>query len=385
MINPLKAILKKKESFKIDAHAVGNFRCRYIVTDADEFYKFLTTTAPGQTASYLDIINAVNKYIRYDDINDLRKVRKDKALVRAVVKDFFREYMPEKSNEVDQIVDGTHPAFVDQKGKKHVYIKKVWHGEKSSGVSHVPGQDFLSFTLYLHGDINDYIAAVHEMSHAISADMQDSLSGDKKTKDLLCKSPAYFSKDCVCEIESHITERLFCEYMREKGKFSAQDVKDFEDDTQESLYFHTHLLSEEQAVVAQVPEYITKDTLQNLYNKLQEQNNNHVTSRFKKMCHGFSFYNSKYVFRYFVANIVADQWIKEYRSSSEAQKQAMRATFQDYLDKTTDIDLNDACQMLMGQHFDKIAINYINDLKQNNKEQTTSQDDNLDEEDIFVI
>lgn len=385
------AVLKRKQDFKIDEKMALDFRLRCRVLNADGFLKFLQTTSQQQTVSYLELVNEVSKNLHFEDVPDMRKTPKNKKELKTTVINFFNEYMPKKADEVKQVFGGTHPAFTTPSGKNRVFIKKVFWGTKSSGVNHIPGNEFLNMMLCLNGNLEDYIAAAHEMSHALSASMQNSLISNQFYKDIDDKNEDYFKQDCICEIESHITEKLFCEYMYKKGKFNAEDCKNFNDKACEEQYFHSKLISEEEKIVSQIKYPITAKTLNELYNSLQQQKNYHIVSRFKKMCYGYSDYNSCYVFRYFVAEVVADQWFKKYQSSNDNEKQNMLNNFQDYLDKTTDLELDSACQMLLGQNFDKIAINYVNDLKRKNikakaKQIVEQAEDTLEDgEDVFAI
>ena len=59
----------------------------------------------------------------------------------------------------------------------------------------------------------------------------------------------------------------------------------------------------------------------------------------------------QYLFRYVVGRVVSDQWLKQYDNADENTKQGMLNTFQDYIDKTDTINLDDACEMLMGQNY----------------------------------
>lgn len=361
----LLAILKLKKPFKINYKTTMNLRERCKSFEADKFFKYLSKTNETQKISYLQIINEVNSNIKYTYAADARKVARNKKQTEQYVEGFFAEYMPQKLDEVKQIFNGTHPLFINKKGKKQVSFKKAYRGEKSSGVQHVPGTTNLRFYINLYGDLNDYITTAHEISHALSASMQNlSLNNYDPHAKLTEKS---YEKDCMCEIESHITEKLFVEYMHNKKIFSDQDVKNYNDDVKEDMYFHSRLLSEELKIISVLPPALTIKSLSGYYENLKKSEDARLMRRFKRMCQGYSNYNCYYVYRYFVAKIVADQWYKEYQSSPPQKQQNMLNTFQNYLEKTDQLNIESACQMLMGKNFETIASNYINDLKQDNK------------------
>lgn len=372
MLN-LIAILKDKRGFTITKHTAERLDFRCELFESAKFLNFLQAKTQGQQQSYLNLIDEVYKNLRPTPFLGYSKTKKDIQDIKTNAQGFFESYLPKKAAEVKQILDGTHPLFLDKKGNTWVHITKSYRpGRKdfSSSVSYIPGDNFLRLKVYLIGNFEDYTATAHELSHSLSAIVQSYPKNAKEIEENVDSEldEAFFKKDSAGEIESLICEYLYLEYIQQTKAFSAQDVQTHKLSLDNDLYYYSRLISEEQQVVSKLNFPITQQGLTELYKSYQQQGNKNLVLRLRKMCQsGITEHNSVYVFRYFVGHIVANEWIKQYTSSTQPQKQQMLDIYQDYLDKTDTLEMEDACQMLLGKSFEKIATQYISDLKKQNQ------------------
>ncbi|MBQ7602683.1 MAG: hypothetical protein IJU58_00850 [Clostridia bacterium] len=372
MLN-LIAVLKNKSGFKITKHAAKKLDFRCELFESAKFLNFLQTKQHGQQ-SYLDAINEVYKNLRPITFYEQRQTKKDIQDIKTSVKGFFETYLPKKANEANQILDGTHPLFLDKKGKTKVHITKSyrpWRKDLSSSVAYIPGDSFLRLNIYLLGSFEDYTTTAHELAHSLSAIVQSYPKNAKNIEENIDKDldEEFFKTDSAGEIESLICEYLYLDYVQQTKQFSAKDVQEHKLSLDDSLYHYAKLISEEQQIVSKLDFPITQQGLTNLYNFYKQQGNQKLVYRIRKMCQGgITEHNSVYIFRYFVGHIVASEWIKQYSNSTQVQKQKMLDVYQDYLGKTDTLEMEDACQMLLGKSFEKIATQYISDLKKQNQE-----------------
>lgn len=167
-----------------------------------------------------------------------------------------------------------------------------------------------------------------------------------------------FEKDCVCEIESHIIERLFNRFLIKKGLYTNEDLENYEKGQQASLFSEINLIREERDIIKNLPCPVSYESLDKLVKGLQKNNQSRLIDRVKKIhdedkC-------SSYMFRYVVGRIVADQWIRGFENATNHQTRVeMLNKFQAYLDKTHKLDLDSACEDLLGQNFACVIEDYI--------------------------
>ncbi len=312
--------------------------------DAHGFLKFLMQKNE-YNESILYLLSDVEKVLNthpYQEIN----VPYDEKQFNGLITEFFEEYFPSKSAEVAQILDGTHPYFIDEKGKSHINFLPAERG-KSSSVGHSNRNSYLEFNVYKNNSISDLIATVHEISHALSGHHKRIVEsirkgGSQKELDALTKDKG-FARDCIGEIESNIVERLFIKFLYDKGILHAGDVANLENQQRLSLASEINLIREESEILKKLPCPVTQKSLEKLVDGLAKAGNSRLLERVGKMHDDEK--NSAFMFRYVVGRIVATEWITEFLKSES--KDNMLKKFCTYWDNTDKADLEVACSHLL--------------------------------------
>lgn len=356
-----------KNNSRIDENEIqrmlNNFVGRYTRKDMRGFRKFMSDdglNAPSYYEMLEDLRNALrptpctdhSRFINFT-FDDLKKS----------MHAFYSKFLPRKVAETDSILNGTNPYFLDKDGNSHVYFHNVKPGDaNSSSVGHRGKNDFLEFNMFLHGSLDDLVTTAHELSHAVSAHHKkcvDAIRTGESDQEIekLAKRPT--SLDCTGEIESYIVEGLFVRYLVEKGLATPADVEDYKNQQTQSLISDYGTIMEEREILSQLPDDFDDWHVLELIGKYDADQNNHMLKRITTMATDRK--EGPRQFRYVVGRIVADQWLKRYDDADEKTKGDMLDNFQDYLDSTDTLKVDDACEMLLGQNFYSTAEDYIND------------------------
>lgn len=363
----------ESEKLNITEKYVQEFNERCANFHAPEFLRFITET-DGNNVSYLDLIVQLENVIKLCPYKQEKKINLSTEEMTAIIEEFYSKYFPKKAQEVKQILNGTHPYFIDENGNSTVHFEKAKPDEKrSSNVGHSENNPYLNFNVYLKDTIEDLRTTAHELSHAISAHemkIVDAIKekAPKKVFDRLTKDKS-FSSDCICEIESNIIEKLFNKFLLSKGIMNEEDIKVYENSEKISLVSEISLIREERDILKRLTFPITQESLTALVEKLYKDKNFRLIDRIKKM-HDTS-RNSEHMFRYVVGRVVADVWFKKYREcKTNKERRGMLESFQKYLNKTHKLNLESACEELLGLDFTSIVEDYclgkISDIKTQN-------------------
>lgn len=363
----------ESEKLKITEKYVQEFNEKCDNFHAPEFLRFLTET-DGNNVSYLDLIIQLENVIKLSPYKQEKKINLSTEQMTAIIEEFYSKYFFKKAEEVKQILNGTHPYFIDENGNSTVHFEKAKPDEKrSSNVGHSGNNPYLNFNVYLKDTIEDLRTTAHELSHAISAHemkIVDAIKekAPKKMFDRLTKDKS-FSQDSICEIESHIVEKLFNKFLLSKGKMNEEDIKVYENSEKISLVSEISLIREERDILKRLTFPVTQESLTALVEKLYKDKNFRLIDRIKKM-HDTS-RNSEHMFRYVVGRVVADVWFKKYREcKTNKERKEMLESFQKYLNKTHKLNLESACEELLGLDFTSIVEDYclgkISDIKTKN-------------------
>lgn len=340
---------------------------------AHDYLHFLTET-DGNNVSYLDLIVQLEEVIKVKPYQQEKKINLSVEEMTKIIEEFYSKYFPKKADMIQQILNRTNPYFIDQDGNSTVNFEKISSDENhTSSVGHSGNNPYLSFNVYLEDSIEDLRTTAHELSHAISSHemkIVDAIKekASKKVFDRLTKDKS-FESDCICEIESHIVEKLFNQFLLSKGILSEEDIKIYENNQKISLISELNLIREELDIIRQLPCPITKESLSALVEKLYKDKNFRLIDRIKKM-HNIS-RNSQHMFRYIVGRVVAEVWFKTFKEcKTNKERREMLKIFQNYLNKTHELDLESACEELLGLDFTSIVEDYclgkISDIKTQN-------------------
>ena len=312
----------------------------------------------------VDLIEEINKNSNYQKIETKNHLKIDETQTKSYVQKFFETYMPEKSAEVIKILNQTHPLFLDDKGNSHIKFLK---SEKNLGsaVSHKGNNNFLEFQVSLNGTGHDMITTAHEIAHALSAHHQNKVKKIRQNEQLdLFYGEKRFDHDCIGEIESLITERLFVEFLKEENIFSKKELKNYQIEEENSLLAETNQIMEEFDILTNLSCPITVQSLKSLMSSLENNHNKILENRIKTM-HDDS-RHGVYMFRYVVGRVVADTFMKEFKKASKNEKQKMLENFQTYLDNTETLTLDEACKYLLNKDFAYVCKSYIKQQKKEN-------------------
>lgn len=358
---------------KITKKYANEFDKKCAKVDAHRFLRFLTET-DAENVSLFDLIVQIGNVIQWKPLKQDRGISLSEQIISNYNKEFFSKYMPQKAKEVEAILNKTHQYFIDKDGVSHVkFIQEKQGDDHSSYVGHSDRNSFLEFRVCFHNSINDLRTTAHELSHAISSHNKHliELIRSKATKEEFHKyTNKGFCKDCICEIESYITERLFNRFLVKKGIFTSEDLENYENEQEVSLLNEINLIIEERDVLKELPCPVSLESLSRLVENLQNHNNDRLIQRIEKMHNDDKC--SPYMFRYVVGRIVAEQWIKNFdRARTKQAKLKMLNYFQDYLDQTYKLDLDSACIKLLKKNFicvvEDFVLDKINERKDEDK------------------
>jgi len=371
-----------KNNSRVDENEIqrmlNSFVGRYTEKRMRGFRKFMSDEGTS-SITYYEMLNDLEHTLRPASLKRVRDVNFTFDDLKKCMHAFYGKYLPRKVDETDSILNSTNPYFIDNDGKSHVYFQNVPKGDKrSSSVGHRGDDNFLEFNVYLHGSLDDLGITAHELSHAISGHHKkliDAIRNGESDEavERLAQRPTQF--DCTGEIESYVVEGLFLRYLIDKGMATPADVENYKNLQTESLISDCRTIKEEREILNQLPQDFEEWNVLDLIGKYDAEQNNHMLRRMAAMATDHK--DGPKQFRYIVGRIVADQWLKRYDAAEDESKLSMLDNFQDYLDQTDTLKLDEACEMLVGQNFYSTAEDYIND-KVNEK-----KDDIIKEREFF--
>lgn len=320
------------------------------------FFNFLQNNS--QILAYLSEIgrNIITPQTKPDRVMPL-----DEKTIKNVVQEFYETYLPQKANEVQKILNGTHPLFIDEKGNANIDFTTDTSNQSFSYVK-ISGKN-LELNVFIKGLASDLRITAHEIAHALSSHHQyltNLLQSNASAQEIdeYKRFRGDFQRDCIGEIESHIVERLFNDFSVKKGIYSQNDIDNYEQQEQNKLLGYTNLIREEFDIIKQLPCPVTYENLVKLVQKLQKDGQERLLERIKIMHDNQGEYSAN-AFRYVVGKIVAKIWMQKFTSLKNSDKKAeMLNNFQSYLDKTHLLSLDSACKELLGQDYIEIIKNF---------------------------
>lgn len=289
-----------------------------------------------------------------------------------IVKDFYKKLSPTLSQKVESIFDKNNPDYkvniiTDPSDKRH----------GKSRVGHSGNNTYLDVQIGLDGTVEGLRVAAHETSHALSAHQTKKVEvvkeqDEHKLMDFI-RSLGEYPRDCIGEIESHIIEYLFMEYLVDKGLISTDDFKNFETGRHNSFLHNIDLIREEYLILSNVSCPITNDSFEKFVKGMntpliKTNKFKSLMNRSKLMAERCPEYNtqddySQYRYRYVVGEIVSSLWYENYCQSSKEEKQEMIDKFVDYLSHTDTLELNGACNQLLGLKIGETFASYVSHIQ----------------------
>ncbi len=308
------------------------------------------------------------------ETEDFKKIDREKSLKLSqdeqlqVVKDFYKQLTPELSEKVNSILEKTNPDY-----KVNIITDPLDKRRGKSCVGHSGNNTHLDVQIGLDGTVEGLRVAAHEMSHAMSGHQTRKVEivkeqDENKFMDFI-RSLGEYPRDCIGEIESHIIEYLFMEYLVDKEIILNDDFKNFEAIRHNSLLNNIDLIREEYDILSHVSCPITVDSFEHFVKKINTpiiKTNRYksLMTRSKLMAERCPEDNtqddySQYRYRYVIGEIVSTLWYENYCQSSKEEKQEMINNFVEYLSQTDTLELDGACDKLIGLKIGEIFANYI--------------------------
>lgn len=296
------------------------------------------------------------------------KLSQDKLL--QIVKDFYKTLSPTLFQKVDSILDKNNPnpdykvEIIEDKSDPRFGKSRVGHSNRNT---------YLDVNIGLDNSVEGLRITAHELAHAMSAHHTKKVELSKQKdenqfKDLISCLGSY-GVDSIGEIESHIIEYLFMEYLVDRGIISSDDFKNFEAKRHNSLLNNLDLIREEYYILSHLSCPITADSFEHFVKKI---NTPFVkTDRYKSLMNRSKFmaerkkedntldHYSQYRFRYVIGEIISSLWFEQYTQANEQQKKKMIETFENFLSKTDSANLETACHELVGLGIGQTFEEYI--------------------------
>lgn len=301
-----------------------------------------------------DFVRAISS-IRPQPCNDNKQLNLTEPQAIEIVKNFY--YSIGLKDEVDKII-------LD----KSTYKLDISNKNNSSYVNQSGNNSFLDVVIGFNGDLIGLRNIAHEFAHAMSNHHLQRISlikANKSIKDYNAKM-GEFNHDCVGEIESHIIELLFNDYLCNQGLISIQDIENFNTAKLNSLFNNCKLIYEEKDIVESINHpitelklklYLAKCTLKGTARK-QLDRIKFINERLKIDPNAFP----KKRFRYVVGEIVSNNFYQNFINSNEDKKQKLLKTFKTYLTKTDSLTVDESVNMLVDKNLSQCFETYATSL-----------------------
>ena len=345
-----------------------NEKCREV--NAHGFKNYLHDSVYGGKSAIERIREIRKKSDNFQTYNNEKKLNLSQDELLEIVKNFYKQLSPSIGEKVDSILNKENPNS-DYK----LEIVTDPNNEKfgRSNVSHSDRNQYLNVNISLDGSVEGLRVTAHEMSHAISGHQTKKIellkqNDENKFLDLI-NSLGKYDRDCIGEIESHIIEYLFMQYLVDNNIISNADFKTFEVIRHNSLLNNLDLIREEYLVLNGLSCPITTNSFEQFHKKI---NTPFIkTNKYKSLMNRSKFmaernidnntnnHYSQYRFRYVIGEIVSTLWFEKYCKSSKEEQQEMIKSFEKYLSKTDSATLETACSELIGLSIGDSFNDYI--------------------------
>ena len=368
IIDKVKSIFVPSKKFDIEFARKFANKCRH----SNEFLEFLSAST-NEDVNKLQSLAIIEDSLKTGPCKHDRDLPFDEKKWTDLVKNFFAKCMPQKADEAKQILDKTHPYFIDENEKCHIqYIQMPKDDKHTSCVEQRNQNGYLNFDVYIHGSLDDLRTMVHETAHALSSHHQHLIQliragASKKEIDDYTRFKA--DAQSVCEIESHIVEALFNQYLLSNNIYTQEDMQNYEQGERNSLQHEINVVRQESDIIRDLNGDMSEKSLNKLYTNYIRTGKKQLASRIEKIV---SESNSSYMFRYVVGRVVADRWIDKFNNSTKTEKEQMLTEFQNYLDHTHEMTVDKSCQTLLGANFVSLAQDYAKSQQNAAKSENTA-------------
>ena len=356
----------KYKNFTFDNHVIDVINNKNSQVAAHEFNEYLHH-AHFAGKSVIEVL----KDLRFNS-NEIIRLPKEKNLnlsleeQEKVVIDFYTTLNAELGKKVEVIISK----------QDNRYIYNFTSSRKCEGNTGFRGSSTkkIHIDVISDGSVLGLRMLAHELAHGISAEKTTAYnvtnnSGDVKS---YFKRLGLFNVDSISEIETHIIEYLFMDYLLNCNIINQQDYNLFLQNRQNSFTKHLNTNIEESFVLDNLPRNFNMQDLEKFTNKLGKGiiKSKKYHKIMKRLIFDFNRDPNKgysqYDFRYVVGEIVSTNWYKQYLQSNTQEQQEMIKKFIDYLSKTDSLELSDACKLLLNTSIGDTVTNYQQNMQNSN-------------------
>ena len=328
-----------------------------------KFNKFLNNKVAD--FSIIDAIYQLDRNVPYD--KTCPKDIGEKPLTLDEQKDLVVEFFSAIGLDAKSIIENENPLYVS-----------TFKASDSAGgiVGHGNYDEFVSVDIEYTNTVHSASILAHEIGHALSChhyktaelakltNKAEKIYGrsSKEFKDQrqifrdFCDSKRLFSKDCIGEIESHVSEKLFMYFLKQKDIISEQEFNDYLTTQNNNLRNNSTLIIEEDVILSRVKNPITEQDCVRLYNQFKDSRHlNQLLDRIRIMAERKNHpkkserrVHSEHRFRYIVGEVVSSVWFNKYIQASKQEKQKLIELYKDYLRNSDTCTLNNCCNLLLG-------------------------------------
>ena len=371
-INKLKNKSIVYENFTFDENFLNNFNAETDLVHPLSFNEFINSDQINNQ-SLIDILLDLEKYVSSQPVPKNINKKIDDETAKNLVLEFFDSFG--LKDVAEQIIDGKNPLFNTQIDKNL----------NRSSVGHQGEQPQINFKVGLNGTIESVSTLAHELAHALCGHYTKMAELIKEQNEIIAKfgnpskelenfkqtkfnkfiqSQNKYSHDCICEVETHIVEKLFITFLANKGIINQNDVDVFLQGMDNSFRNNLIVIFEENTIYSQIrkikakthnkEEKITNVEFKKLHKKLSK------IHHYKDHMHRLIFISrrsspkvnehdtySQHRLRYVVAQIISTVWMKRFINSNEIEKQEMLKNFKDYLQNSEKYDIFSVLSVLM--------------------------------------
>ena len=357
----------KFENFTFDENVINEIERKCFSVGAHDFNKYLHECKFGGKP-IIKVLQDLKGKKEYEDIvSDEKDLHLSIDQQKSVVINFYKSLNNELGLKIEQILLEKDPRYC-------VNITQNTSESCDGGVSTKNNSNLIHIDINLDSGVHGLRVLAHEMSHAVSACKTKSYdlinNGSKTAIEDYFRHLGKFSVDSIGEIESHITEFLFMDYLTNQRIITKDDYQNFEDRRNNSTINNLKTIIEESYILDNISPPITPDKFEKFEKKI---GGIIKTKKYKTLMNRSKFMferdehsgYSQYDFRYVIGEVVSSNWFEKYSQSNEHQKREMINTFIDYLTKTDQFELQDASLLLLNSGIGKTIETYENIQEKN--------------------
>jgi len=360
------------EGFTFNQNFLDNFNNETRRVNPFSFNKFANDRGINNK-SIIDILLELEKEVQLQDVPKNINKRITFYTAKNLVLEFYEKLglkLP-----VEEIIEGKNPIF------KTIIDKSIGH----SSVGHHGDETQINFQVGFNGTIESMLTIAHECAHAICGhysslakliDEQNQIiakfgNPSKELEDFnqnkfdkFMKSQGIFSHDCLVEIETHIVENLFIEFLINKGTITNEDAKIYHQGKNNSFRNNLKLIFEENTIYSLIREIksktnskdetISADEFKILHKELSKIHhyNDHmhklifISRRTSPQVDEAGSYG-QYRLRYVIAEIISTVWMERFLQSNKKEKAEMLKNFKEYLQNSEKYDIFSVLSVLI--------------------------------------